>query len=126
MCLDSGSDNIMRPKYESEDEAQFIHVRVELASGEVIEMKANSTGTLICEKSVQSIVPLVPVLESLGYRLAQEGTEGTMKLRRNGEVIELLRDNKVLECSQKDGEKLIKELEARKKPMQGHDELVGA
>jgi hypothetical protein len=79
VCLDSGSDQVMRPLFESETEEGLIDERVELATGKTVVMRANARGSLICQAGVQAIVPFVALLENLKYRLLRENGETILK-----------------------------------------------
>ena len=124
VCLDSGSDQVTRPLFESETEEGLIDVRVELATGKTVVMRANARGSLICQAGVQAIVPFVALLENLKYKLLRENRE--MILRRGEERVKVHKDNNVFECDRAEGEKLMRELESLTEPVQGHDALVAA
>ena len=45
VCLDSGSDQILRPLFKDEDETNLVGVRVELANGQIVGMQSNEKGS---------------------------------------------------------------------------------
>ena len=124
VCLDSGSDQILRPLFKDEDESNLVGVRVELANGQIVGMQSNEKGSLICAPEVQAILPFVPLLENLKYKFLRE--DGEMILRRGEEKVKVHKDNNVFECDTAEGEKLMRELESLTEPLQGHDALVAA
>ena len=108
-CLDSGADRIVRSMSRQGETEEMDKTSVELANGQIVEMFRNLRGTLVSQQNIQTIVPLVPVLQHLGFKLRKRGSE--MVLERENRVILLFKDRGVLECSQEDGEELMAEIE---------------
>ena len=108
-CLDSGADRIVRSMNRQGETEEMDKTSVELANGQIVEMFRNLRGTLVSQQNIQTIVPLVPVLQHLGFKLRKRGEE--MTLERENRVIQLFRDQGVLECSQEDGQELMAEIE---------------
>jgi hypothetical protein len=84
-------------------------MKVQMADGVIVEMFKNEKGTLVSQREIQTIIPLVPVLQCLGFKLKKR--KSGMTLEREDQNIQLRRDQGVLECGQEDGQKLMTELE---------------
>ena len=109
MCLDSGADRIVRSSRNPGEFEGLEKMEVQMADGVIVEMFKNEKGTLVSEKEIQAIIPLVPVLQCLGFKLKKR--EAEMMLEREDQKIKLYRDHGVLECDQEEGQKLMRELE---------------
>ena len=108
-CLDSGADRVIRTVKDHENVSQPEKMKVEMGDGQTVEMYKTEQGTLVTEKSIQPIIPLVPVLQQLKFKLKKRNEE--MVSERNDWTVIVFKDQGMLECSKENGRRLIEEIE---------------
>ena len=115
--VDSGATHALRQAASAEEWNLANPVRVNLAGGEVVDLKMNAAGTILVPRnsltsatSTTPIVPLGALVSQLGYTM----TWGTTKCKlegRNGEVIQLRVREGCPEITEHEALRLISQLE---------------
>ena len=112
VALDSCANRVARTRQESDGELH--EEEVEMADGTRKKLQCTAWGTIIVESEVQWLIPLVPFCEMLKMDLNRIDGSFVLDSRVRG-VIEVHKDQGVLEIDKRIGAKLIKDYEEKVK-----------
>ena len=108
--IDSGATNCVRPRNDEDKDDELMPAMIDLVGRYNTEMMISPCGTVIGEKGIQVIVPMMSLIEDLGYQIVQNGTELQIVHPQCG-GIKTVQFHGALYTSKQEGLKLVEEIE---------------
>ena len=112
--IDSGATNCVRPRNDEDKDEELMPTMIDLVGRYNTEMMINQYGTVIGAKGIQVIVPMISLIEDLGYKVVQNGTELQIVHPQIG-GIRTVQYHGALYTSKQEGLRLIEEIEVMQK-----------